>query len=216
MVVALTEPGKPTRILSDASGAEGQKSADKPAVSIRTVEAEQRGGFYATGSALPGAEVKLYLNDSAVADVHAGPDGHWSLQISKGMQPGSYAVRADEIDPVSGKVVARAEVPFDYKVVCHGRERRRSGRDQECFDAESRSAGADRFAGEDESPNDAIVAAIQTVTVVRGDSLWRISRKVLGRGIRYTQIYAVNASQIRDPALIYPGQVLVRPQSSVN
>ena len=71
-------------------------------------------------------------------------------------------------------------------------------------------------AAKDSSANDAVIAAISTVTVVHGDSLWRISRKVLGRGIRYTQIYAANASQIRDPRLIYPGQVLVTPQTGVN
>jgi nucleoid-associated protein YgaU len=61
------------------------------------------------------------------------------------------------------------------------------------------------------SANDVVVPQIQTTTVVRGDSLWRISRKILGHGIRYTLIYEANADQIRDPSLIYPGQVFVLP-----
>ena len=50
-----------------------------------------------------------------------------------------------------------------------------------------------------------------TANVVRGDSLWRISRKMLGQGTRYTQIYDANTTQIRDPRRIYPGQILVVP-----
>jgi nucleoid-associated protein YgaU len=34
---------------------------------------------------------------------------------------------------------------------------------------------------------------------------------MLGRGVRYTQIYEANASQIRDPDLIYPKQIFVIP-----
>ena len=58
----------------------------------------------------------------------------------------------------------------------------------------------------------ALVPEIQSVTVERGDSLWRISRRVLGRGVRYTQIYEANAGQIRDPNRIWPGQIFVAPK----
>ncbi len=57
-----------------------------------------------------------------------------------------------------------------------------------------------------------VVPEINTATVSRGDSLWRISRLRFGKGTRYTVIYEANASQIRNPNLIYPGQVLVMPQ----
>jgi nucleoid-associated protein YgaU len=40
-----------------------------------------------------------------------------------------------------------------------------------------------------------------------GDSLWRIARRTHGEGIAYTLIYQANKDQIRDPDLIYPGQV---------
>ncbi len=49
------------------------------------------------------------------------------------------------------------------------------------------------------------------VVVQPGNSLWRISRRVYGRGAQYTIIYEANADQIRDPDLIYPGQVLDVP-----
>jgi nucleoid-associated protein YgaU len=49
------------------------------------------------------------------------------------------------------------------------------------------------------------------VVVQPGNSLWRISRRVYGKGARYTVIYEANKSQIRDPDLIYPGQIFKVP-----
>ena len=50
------------------------------------------------------------------------------------------------------------------------------------------------------------------VVVQPGNSLWRISRRLYGRGIMYTVIYKANKNQIRDPDLIYPGQVFAVPE----
>jgi nucleoid-associated protein YgaU len=47
--------------------------------------------------------------------------------------------------------------------------------------------------------------------VSRGDNLWRISQRIYGKGFRYTMIYGANQEQIRNPNLIYPGQVFVLP-----
>ena len=49
------------------------------------------------------------------------------------------------------------------------------------------------------------------VIVQPGNSLWRIARRLYGQGIRYTMIFAANQDQIRNPALIYPGQIFVVP-----
>ena len=49
------------------------------------------------------------------------------------------------------------------------------------------------------------------VIVQPGNSLWRIARRTLGDGINYTVIYEANQEQIRDPDLIYPGQVFEIP-----
>jgi len=50
--------------------------------------------------------------------------------------------------------------------------------------------------------------ATQSSLVVQpGESLWRIARRIHGRGTAYTLIYEANRDQIRDPDLIYPGQV---------
>lgn len=49
------------------------------------------------------------------------------------------------------------------------------------------------------------------VTVQPGNSLWRIARTTYGQGTRYTVIYEINREQIRDPDLIYPGQIFRLP-----
>lgn len=49
------------------------------------------------------------------------------------------------------------------------------------------------------------------VIVQPGNSLWRIARRTYGRGISYTTIYEANRDRIRDPDLIYPGQVFELP-----
>lgn len=50
------------------------------------------------------------------------------------------------------------------------------------------------------------------VNVQLGNSLWRIARRAYGKGIRFTIIYEANKDQIRDPNLIYPGQVFFIPK----
>jgi hypothetical protein len=50
------------------------------------------------------------------------------------------------------------------------------------------------------------------VVVQPGNSLWRIARRTYGDGVRYTVIFGANNRQIRDPDLIYPGQIFIVPQ----
>ncbi len=50
------------------------------------------------------------------------------------------------------------------------------------------------------------------VIVQPGNSLWRIARRAYGGGIHYTVIYQANLDQIRDPDLIYPGQIFALPE----
>ena len=52
------------------------------------------------------------------------------------------------------------------------------------------------------------------VIVQPGNSLWRIARRTLGRGTAFTTIYEANSDQIRDPDLIYPGQVFTVPRTN--
>jgi nucleoid-associated protein YgaU len=52
---------------------------------------------------------------------------------------------------------------------------------------------------------------VDFVVVQPGNSLWRIARRLSGKGLDYVHIYGVNQTQIRDPDLIYPGQVFEIP-----
>jgi nucleoid-associated protein YgaU len=262
-LVALMSPDQPVRVLSDgapvapASQPAATAKANGPAtpVAIQTVEAAQGGQFTASGVARAGSQCRLYLNGAFLADVTTGQDGRWSVRIEKGMRPGRYTVRADEIEASSGKVVNRAEVPFDYPAVAElGAGAKRMlvshlGKPLPPMPAPTatepappattppqpvvaaatvRPAPAPSLAGAATalapSPDPqavapvaaAVVPDLQTAKVIRGDSLWRISRKMLGHGVNYTEIYASNASQIRDPRLIYPGQIFVVPNHAVN
>ena len=49
------------------------------------------------------------------------------------------------------------------------------------------------------------------VIVQPGNSLWRLARRTYGQGTRYTTIYQANKEQVKDPDLIFPGQVLALP-----
>ena len=68
-----------------------------------------------------------------------------------------------------------------------------------------------------ELPFDRVVVAPGTkdsrrLIVVRGDNLWNIARAHYGVGFHHTVIYGANKEQIRNPDLIYPGQVFSLPK----
>ena len=48
-------------------------------------------------------------------------------------------------------------------------------------------------------------------TVEKGDTLWAIAEKTLGKGARYTEIFEANRPMLTHPDKIYPGQVLRIP-----
>lgn len=50
------------------------------------------------------------------------------------------------------------------------------------------------------------------LVVVRGDNLWNIAHAHYGQGVHHTLIFGANKDQIRDPNLIYPGQVFSLPK----
>ncbi|GAB1363633.1 hypothetical protein MASR1M32_28690 [Rhodobacter sp.] len=50
-----------------------------------------------------------------------------------------------------------------------------------------------------------------TVTVQPGHTLWAIAKGELGEGVLYVQVYEANREAIRNPDLIFPGQVFTIP-----
>lgn len=191
VLVTRAEPGKATEVLSStpqtAAASSSSGESGRARVGITVVEADDKGALYVGGTAAPSAPVRLYLNDSFVAGGDAAPTGAWSFKVEKGVVPGQYRVRVDEAEATSGKVLSRAEVTFDMPAVGSGGSTLSS------------------------SSQTVTVPSVETATVVRGDSLWRISRKTYGSGYRYTEIHDANRDQIRDPDLIYPGQIFVLP-----
>jgi nucleoid-associated protein YgaU len=52
------------------------------------------------------------------------------------------------------------------------------------------------------------------LAVVPGNNLWHLARRSYGDGLRYVEIYRANRSEIADPNLIYPNQLLSLPGKS--
>lgn len=134
-----------------------------------------------------GAAVRLYLNNRLIADLDPKEDGSgaaiWRID------PGVYTLRVDAVN-TDGTVLSRVETPFKREPV-------------EVLDA---AVAASRANAQGEAP------AIRSVTVQRGDTLWAISRDRFGDGVLYVRLFEANRDLIRDPDLIYPGQVFTIPE----
>ena len=195
-------------------------AAARGAVAVDAVEAEE-GRMFVSGRAAPATTVRLYLNDSYVASAVTAPDGKLSFTIERGLAPGEYRIRLDDVEPSNGAVKSRAEVAFTMPApAVVGAVPAPAGRGVSsppvsstpaAQPASGRIAAADAPA-ENASSSAVVIPEVNTTTVVRGDNLWRISKRVYGRGARYTVIFDDNHNQIRNHHLIYPGQVFVLPR----
>jgi nucleoid-associated protein YgaU len=77
------------------------------------------------------------------------------------------------------------------------------------------ATGADIAAAPEATPlAPKLESADGAVIIRRGDSLWRISRRVYGKGVRYSTIYLANQEQISNPDRIWPGQVFKVPEKT--
>jgi nucleoid-associated protein YgaU len=209
-MVALMTPDRPTVVLSQPA------APAAAAVVVESVDVEPNGKTHVSGRARPGAAVRLYLNDSFVAPVTADAEGRIAVTINQGVAPGNYRVRLDEVDSSSGKVRARAEAPFnvpDVGITASLAALTPAPRASDTAAAREPQAAAAvaSTTPEGASPSAVVVPKIATITVSRGDSLWRISRRAFGDGTHYAVVFKANREQIRNPNLIYPGQVFVLP-----
>ncbi|MEH2519834.1 LysM repeat protein [Bradyrhizobium sp. AZCC 1610] len=206
-VVALVTPDKPTVVLSQPAGPKPAAGA----VVVEAVEIEPGGKFHVSGQARPGVALRLYLNDSFVTSVTAGADGRFAVTINEGVGPGSYRVRLDEASS-SGTVRARAEVPFNVPDTTASVSAQASvAKRPDTAGPQLAAAGTTVLPDGGSPPSTVVVPKIATTTVSRGDSLWRLSSLTYGAGTRYAVIYKANKGQIRNPNLIYPGQIFVLP-----
>jgi len=157
-------------------------------VALDTISYTETGDVQLAGRAQPEALVRVYLDNSPVTDIATARDGRWSTALTS-VAPGIYTLRLDEISLADGSVSSRLETPF---------KREAPEVLQPALEAGS-------------SP-DASAPAIQVVTVQEGDSLWAISQERYGSGFLYVRVFEANKSDIRDPDLIYPGQIFTLPK----
>lgn len=95
---------------------------------------------------------------------------------------GLYRLRIDQIEP-GGEVASRVETPFQRDLP---------------------RGPLPRPGAPGERP-------VQ-VTVQPGTNLWTLARVHYGAGVLYSQIFTANQHLIRDPDLIYPGQIFDLPE----
>jgi nucleoid-associated protein YgaU len=142
-----------------------------------------------SGHGTADAHVRIYLDNKNVATAKVGADGRWSLTLPE-VHEGLYKLRADELD-AKGKVMARFETPFKRE-----------------SEAALAAAGVTP-GGKTAAPSVGVRATI--ITVQPGYTLWGIAKASYGHGILYVKVFDANREQIRDPDLIYPGQVFSVP-----
>ncbi len=99
----------------------------------------------------------------------------------KDIETGIYTLRVDELNE-AGKVISRVETPFKRE------------------SAETLARATANYDG-----------PIKAVTVQEGATLWAIARERYGDPTLYLRVFEANREAIRDPDLIYPGQVFDLP-----
>ena len=60
-------------------------------------------------------------------------------------------------------------------------------------------------------PEEPAAPAYKTYTVKPGDTLWSIAKKFMGSGFRWGELFQLNADLVKNPRMIYVGQVLRVP-----
>ena len=181
--------GQPTVLLADSEGVkvvQGGTTGPNVMTDVMfdTINYSKDGDVAVTGRGTPDSIVHFYLDNSPVASTAVDQTGYWSADLSD-VEAGVYTLRLDQLDK-SGKVSSRIESPFKRE---------------------------DRSVLVDQMQDIVSPARINVITVQPGNTLWAISRERYGRGILYVQVFDANKDKIRDPDLIYPGQIFDLPDS---
>ena len=158
-------------------------------VSLDSVDYNDQGDIVFTGRGTPGETVRLYVDNGLAGEAPVGPDGTWTWSGAGTIAPGRHTLRADQIG-ADAKVTSRVELPFQREA--------------------PQAVAAAPAAGQAPAA-EAPAAQPGRIVIQPGNNLWNISRVLYGRGTQYTVIYEANRDQIRDPSLIFPGQILETP-----
>lgn len=138
--------------------------------------------------------VRIYIDNQYIKDAAIQSDKSWSSNLAE-IEPGRYVLRVDEVNS-AGRVVNRVEMLLQ--------------KEGEDFVKEMIAAAS---APDFEETGVDVQPLTQLITVQRGYTLWGISRNQFGLGRLFVNIFELNKDQIRDPDLIYPGQIFQIPKS---
>ncbi|PTQ75176.1 LysM peptidoglycan-binding domain-containing protein [Celeribacter persicus] len=192
----------PTVLMANDEGVKvlQQDGTTPGALHVDAVSYDPEGRVFVSGRAEPGAALRLYLDQDFIARTVAGEDGQWRAEL-EGVAAGRYKLRADQVD-AWGAVVSRAEIPFHREEVAL------------LAQIAGDTPQAEASVGEDEAGAEVTVPAsrIASVTVQPGNTLWGIATKRYGDGFLYVRVFDANRDQIRNPDLIYPGQIFQLPE----
>jgi nucleoid-associated protein YgaU len=164
-------------------------------ISVEAVETEGSSVFVA-GAADPGRKVLAYADNIVIGEAVASPAGRFLIETERDLGFGSHMIRVDAVGADGAEVLARAAVPFI---------REGGGDTGDAVSTPSEIQAAETVGARTGNNNRAVI-------IRRGDTLWRISRRVYGQGVRFSAIYLANQNQIKDPDRIWPGQVFRVPE----
>lgn len=185
--------------------AEGAKLLAGPAaeLTIDTLAFTEAGAISLSGrGAAPGALIRAYVDNAEAGLVQAAPDGAFRLELPPA-SAGPHQLRLDALD-AEGKVLARAEVGFEAPASPET--------------AAPQAAAPETAQATPEATPPVPVAdggalpRARIVTIEQGNTLWAIAGQTYGDPYLYVRIFRANRDQIRDPDLIYPGQVFTLPE----
>jgi len=205
-------------------------------VAIDTIGYDRLGNVDIAGRGAQGAFVRLYLNNDQAATAPISDKGLWRVKLT-GIAAGLYTLRVDQLDG-AGKVTSRAETPFQReepaKIAAAEGDAAQAGAAPaatteaptpaaatpdatvaaEPAPAQPAPATGTQAAPAAQSPETAPAAPVTKATVVTvqpGFTLWAIARQNYGDGMLYVRVYNANKDQIKNPDLIYPGQIFTVP-----
>lgn len=225
-LVAVVSPNEPTKVLqkpqpaetvvakTEPGAAEEPAAAAKPKpVSLDAIDYDAAGNIVFSGQGQAGTAARIYVDNAVVGDAAIGDDGRWVFSGTTQVAPGTHSLRIDGIDG-AGKVLSRIEAPFFREETA----KVASAPAAEKSDSEIPAAAAGSTEGQ--TIAEAAPAAQQApkgpkegrLIIQPGNNLWRISKVIYGDGLKYAMLYEANKDQIRDPDLIYPGQVFRTPE----
>lgn len=157
-------------------------------VALDSITYNAEGDVLLTGRGAGQGFVRIYLDNTPITTSRIAADGTWSVQLPQ-VDTGVYTLRIDQVDG-EGTVTSRIESPFKREAP----EVVAAVQAEEAVRAEAQGGNL-----------------VSLRTVQPGATLWAIARESYGEGVLYVKVFEANRDRIRDPDLIYPGQVFVVP-----